>query len=273
MQKTSVPGTTRAGVVEMVRTWEPDGEPRATAVFVHGLAEHSDRHDRTATRLAEEGVTVTGFDLVGFGASGGRRGHIDSWTTYLDQIEDHVVAARSGTLPLVLMGQSMGGLLALEYCLSERPAPDAAVVISPALGGGNAIQRGMTPVLARIAPTVLIPNYLKGEQLSRDPAVGEAYFADPLVFSKSTPTLGRELFAAMRRVGAHIATLRVPALVIAGGLDTIVPPQSSLALGAVAGVERKLYPGLRHEPLNEPEAPDVLDEIVAWLGARLTTAG
>jgi alpha-beta hydrolase superfamily lysophospholipase len=34
-----------------------------------------------------------------------------------------------------------------------------------------------------------------------------------------------------------------------------------------------LYPGLRHEPLNEPEAPDVLDEIVAWLGARLTTAG
>jgi alpha-beta hydrolase superfamily lysophospholipase len=122
---------------------------------------------------------------------------------------------------------------------------------------------------ARIAPTVAIPNSLKGEQLSRDPAVGEAYFSDPLVYTKATPRLGAALFEAMDDLNEAASSLDVPTLVLHGAADTIVPPQSSATLGDLPNVERRLLPNLRHEILNEPEGPELVQDIIDWIDARL----
>jgi alpha-beta hydrolase superfamily lysophospholipase len=254
---------------ELVRDWVPPGEPRATFVLVHGLAEHSGRYERTGSLLAQAGFRVRGFDLIGAGASGGRRWDIDEWSRYHDQMEGHVAFARELGSPVVLMGHSMGGNLILGYLIAERLPPDLAVVSAPALGGGAAWQRSMAPVLAKIAPTVAIPNSLKGEQLSRDPAVGEAYFSDPLVFTSSTPRFGAQLFAAIDEVRENVGKIDVKTLVLHGGNDTIVPPQSTASLADLSGFERRLYPGLRHEILNEPEGPEIVAEIVAWVEERL----
>ena len=69
----ATPGVTIGGVHELRRTWDPEGDPAATVVIVHGLGEHSGRYERTGGLLAEAGFAVRSFDLIGFGASGGRR--------------------------------------------------------------------------------------------------------------------------------------------------------------------------------------------------------
>jgi alpha-beta hydrolase superfamily lysophospholipase len=120
-----------------------------------------------------------------------------------------------------------------------------------------------------VAPKVAIPNSLKGEQLSRDPEVGERYFADPMVFAKSTTRLGAQLFASMGELTQKASTLDVPTLVLHGSADTIVPPSSTAVLGEVPGVERRLLPNLRHEILNEPEGPEVVQQIVDWIDAHI----
>ncbi len=255
--------------VELVRDWIPEDEPRATVVLVHGLAEHSGRYERTGSLLSDAGFWVRGFDLRGAGGSGGRRWDIQSWGLYHDQIQTHVEWAQAQGAPVVLMGHSLGGNLALGYALARKPRPDLLVVSAPALGGGAAWQRVLAGVFARLAPRVPVPNKLRGEQLSRDPRVAEAYFGDPLVITKSTPRLGAELFKAMDEVKANLHLLDVPTLVLHGGDDTIVPKETSDPLGGIPGVERRVYPGLRHEILNEPEGPDIVVDIVEWISARI----
>ena len=63
--------------------------------------------------------------------------------------------------------------------------------------------------------------------------------------------------------------LDIPTLVLHGSADSIVPPQSTAVLGELPNVERRLLPGLRHEILNEPEGPELVQEIAAWIDARI----
>jgi len=252
------------------RTWQAT-EPWATVLIVHGLAEHSGRYERTGGLLAEAGLTVYSFDLCGHGSSAGDRCHVDQFSDYLDEVEEELAAVRVTGLPVVLLGHSLGGLIVLDYLTSDRPAPDFAVASAPGLGGGKAWQRALAPVLGRFVPKLGIPTAIAGEQLSRDPAVGEAYFADPLVSTKTTARLGAELFEAGNRVRRRLGNLSVPTLVIHGGADDVVPPSISAPLADLPGVERRLYPKLRHEPLNEPEGPEVVADIVGWL--RSAVAG
>jgi alpha-beta hydrolase superfamily lysophospholipase len=269
IESVPVTRTTAGGVEELERSWRPVGEPWAEVVVVHGLGEHSGRYEHVGSQMAEAGLAVRSFDLVGQGATGGRRADVEDWSVFLDQVETHVSAALASGRPVVLYGHSMGGLIALEYILSERPRPALAVLSAPALFGGAAWQRALAPIVGRLAPTLTIPNKISGEQLSRDPAVGAAYFADPLVQTKSTGRLGAGIFAAMERCRGALDRLQVPTLVVHGGADTVVPATASLPLAGLAGVERRLYPKLRHETHNEPEGPEVLAETIEWVRAHL----
>jgi alpha-beta hydrolase superfamily lysophospholipase len=219
--------------------------------------------------LSDAGIAVRSFDLYGFGGSGGRRGDIVDWSLYHDQIEKHLSSVRALGAPVVLIGHSMGGNLAAGYVISGRPSPDLLVLSAPAFGGGAGWQRAFAGVAAKLVPTLAVPNNLKGEQLSRDPAVGEAYFADPLVWDKSTTRLGNFLFAAMSDITAGVGKIDIPTLVLHGGADTIVPPQSTAFLADLPGFERRLYPSLRHEILNEPEGPELVQAIVDWVYERI----
>lgn len=254
---------------ELVRDWAPEGDPSAYLVLVHGIAEHSGRYERTGHLLSEAGFHVRSFDLIGGGGSGGDRWDIDEWSRYHDQIESHVSWARRGKKPVVLMGHSMGGNLVLGYATSDRPPADLLVVSAPALGGGAAWQKALAPLAAKVAPTFVMSNGIKGEQLSRDPAVGEAYFADPLVMPRTSTRLGAALFTAMTEVAADCQSIETPMLVIHGAADPIVPPQSSAFLADLPQCHRILYPKLRHEILNEPEGPEVVADVIEWINDRI----
>jgi alpha-beta hydrolase superfamily lysophospholipase len=257
------------GGAQLVRTWSPDGEAKGNVVLVHGLGEHSGRYGRTGEIFSGAGYAVRAFDLFGHGATSGRRGDIERWALYLDQVQGHIEAIRqSSGLTLILLGHSMGGQIALDYALSERPQPDLLVLSAPLLGGGKPWQRVVGPVVGRIFPKLMLPVSVTGDQLSRDPAVGEAYFADPLVLTKASAGLGARIFAGWKRIPAALDHLRVSTLVVHGGADTVVPPQATAGLTANPLVERRLFPPLRHESFNEPEGPQVLAEIIEWIEAH-----
>jgi alpha-beta hydrolase superfamily lysophospholipase len=270
INSTAIPTVTVDGIHELTRRWEVEN-PKARILIVHGISEHSGRYEHVGSWLAERGFSVESFDLIGCGATGGRRADVDDWTKLLDQVQSHLVPMIESPLPTVLLGHSMGGLLAAEYMESERPQPDLAVLSAPGLAGGAAWQRTSAKLLSPIIGKAAIPSGIKGEDLSRDPAVGETYFADPLVYTKATVRFGHAMFEAMDRTTQNVWRIETPTLVIHGAADSIVPTQSSEVFLSVDAVERRTYPDLRHELFNEPEGHQIVDEVAEWLDARLAS--
>lgn len=255
--------------IEMIREWVPDGAPKAIVVLVHGIAEHSGRYERTGGLLADAGFHVRSFDLIGHGASGGARVDIDDWSRFHDQVEQHMIWARESGLPVVLMGHSMGTLISMGYILDDRIAPDLMVLTAPTLAGGAAWQRALAGPVARILPRLAMPQGVKAGQLSRDPEVGVAYFTDPLVITTATARFGAALFAAIDRTKPRLSEITVTTLALHGGSDPLVPPHTSAVLGDLANCERRVYPSLRHEILNEPEGPEIVAKIIEWINERI----
>jgi len=270
-------GLTRDGLLQLRRRWRPPGPPVAAVLLVHGLGEHSGRYDHVGRWLADAGYDVVAIDQRGFGASGGTRAFVSSFGQFLDDVEDQLAEVRALGVPVVLLGHSMGGLVCADYATSGRPLPDVLVLSGPALGATVApVLRFLAPLLSRVAPRLRVPSRIEGEVLSRDPAVGAAYVADPLNTFVITARLGGELIARGPEVVGRLHRLSVPTLVLHGGDDRLVPPAASEPLGERPGVVREVLPGLRHEILNEPEHPQVLLRIVEWiettLGERAATA-
>ena len=259
----------------LVRDWASAtsvaGSPWASVLLVHGLGEHSGRYEHVGDQMAAAGLDVHAYDHRGNGGSGGRRGHVDRWEQYHDDLAERVVAVRaeSGDRPLVLYGHSMGGLVVLGYLLTDRPRPDLVVLSSPALDSTLAEwKKTLAPHLARIVPTLAIPNGIDGRTLSRDPAVADKVGADPLATNASTTRFGAEALLEQARVRRDYAGLTLPTLVLHGLDDGLVPAQASEILATLPNVERRTYPGLRHELHNEPEGPAIVDEIIAWIRAK-----
>ncbi|MEZ5142948.1 MAG: alpha/beta hydrolase [Acidimicrobiales bacterium] len=263
-------GLDRGGEPQLRRRWRAD-PCRAALLLVHGMAEHSGRYEHVGRSLSDRGVDVLSFDLRGHGRSGGRRGHVEDFDHFLDDVQDLLAERRGLGVPVVLMGHSMGGLISAAYAVSDRPQPDLLVLSAPALAADiPAWQRVAATALSRLVPTLSLPNDFDGELLTRDPEVGAAYRDDPLRVRKATTRLGNEIFKAMEATAsAAPSSLSVPTYVLHGAADQLVPPQASEPLATHPQVTRKVYDALRHECLNEPERDEVLVDLHDWLDARL----
>ena len=147
-------GSARDGTALLMRHWPvASGEPWASILIVHGLAEHSGRYEHVGAQLAGAGLDVHAFDQRGFGGSGGPRASIDRWSQIHDDLEERLLAVRSiaPLRPLVLYGHSLGGLIALGYVLDGRAQPDLLVASAPAI-------QANLPMLQRLAVSMLAPS-------------------------------------------------------------------------------------------------------------------
>lgn len=265
--------TTTDGVELFTRSWTID-DPRYDVLLVHGLGEHSGRWDGPAAAFNRHGANVYSYDLRGHGQSGGEPIHLESFDAlYQDIAEMARTTAASTGRPWVLYGHSLGGLQSAGYLIEDyEPIPNIAVLSAPAMiatRGMDSVLKVAAGILGRITPTTRIDSGIKGEQLSRDPAVGEAYFADPLVQTKATTRFGKVVFAEQDRLTPKHRDITVPTLVIHGADDELVQPAASAPLATSESVTRKVYPGLRHEMHNEPEAAEVLGDVTDWIDAQL----
>ena len=265
-----------------LRHWPlPEGvTPRGVAVIVHGLGEHSGRYEHVAAHLNAWGWAVVAYDHRGHGQSGGERGLLGTDRDYLhglNMVLGEVVQAYPGH-KLMLIGHSMGGLIAARY-VSEALAPesqptwsrpiDALVLSSPALDIGlNVVQRGLLATVGALAPDFPVPNGLKPEWVCRDPAVVKAYVNDPLVHDRATGRLVRFLLDGGRHVMAQAPRWQVPTLLIYAGSDRCVNPAGSTRFAQLAPqdkVRAKAYPHMFHEIFNEPDQDQVFADLKRWL--------
>lgn len=265
--------TTRDDLELFTRAWMPEDDPTRGMLIVHGLGEHSGRYAHVARFFVDRGYAVSTFDLRGHGRSDGTKVHVASFDDYLDDLQEVVESGVVRTdLSWVLYGHSLGGFISAYYLGEDRPHPNAAVLSAPPIAPKVPTMLGMAiQVLGRVAPKFAFPNPFDGEQLSRDEAVGDAYFADPLVYTKTTAGMALQtFFIAQSRALEVIGSISTPTLVIHGADDTLNLPSASAPLASVDSVERKVYPGLRHEMHNEPEQDQVLSEVATWLDSALT---
>ena len=260
-----------------VYDWPRPDTPRATVLLVHGLGEHAGRYDALARHLGAWGYAVRGYDHYGHGESSGPRGGLPWDTRLLDDLTDIVDATRArmpAGQPLVLLGHSMGGLVAARFvALGIRPV-DALVLSSPALDAGlGPVQKLLLATLQRIAPNLRVGNGLDAHYLSHDASVVRAYQADPLCHDRISVRLARFIAEAGPATVARAAHWQVPTLLLWAGADRLVNPAGSRAFASAAPKERvqaHCFEPLYHELFNEsPElAEPVRERLQHWLAAH-----
>jgi len=270
MSSTTSNTTATDGLGLLTRRWSHP-EPVARLLLVHGLGEHSGRYEHVGEFFVDHGYEVFAFDLRGHGASGGDRLDLESFDEFVDDLAQ-VFGDIPKDLPTIIYGHSMGGLIVAMHAAGSDPHPTLYVLSAPLLDADlSAFLKLGSKLLSKLTPGFHLPSGIKGEQLSRDPAVGEKYFSDPLVETKATARFSAIVLAQLGIARAAIGDITVPTLVIHGAEDEIVPPHASAPLAGVPGVERKLFPGLRHEAHNEPEYKDVLAFVAGWIDAQLSS--
>jgi len=253
--------------------WLPDEPPEAVVAYVPGVGGHSSQptYRYFVDFLVETGRAAYGLDLRGFGRSEGRRGHVDVWQSYIDDVAALVAAIRQAhpELPLFLFGQSLGGLIALEYALADQRLA-GVVACAPALAQPN-VPSWMPPIvrtLAKMMPTLSVNPKLDLALFTRDHAEVKNLKADPLRYPKVTVRFVVEFEAAIERVQANAHQLSVPLLIIVGSDDAITPPHGSREFYDHVEAENKtltIYDGGYHQPILDTNRDKVLADLGNWV--------
>lgn len=278
-ESTQAPYTLRDGLNIALYDWPlpPRQRPRAVILIVHGLGEHAWRYDPVAQRLNEWGFAVRSYDQRGHGESGGDRGVLSDDDDLLADLEELVEdtrrhIAQPWSCPLVLLGHSMGGLVAATFVRRAIAPVDALVLSSPALDTGMSnFQRWLTRLLYRWAPNLTVSNGLDPRGISHDPAQVAAYQGDRLVHDRISARLARFIDSNGPPAVAAAPTWPLPTLLVYAGADRLVRPDGSRAFAAVAPpalVQSRGFDGLFHELFNETDPSAVYAELRRWLDGR-----
>lgn len=268
------------GVDLVYGQWYPAGNPKALAVVAHGYGEHMARYGHVIDALAAHDYAVWALDHRGHGESQGPRACVEKFDYFVSDLHTLVREARGAHpgLPLMLIGHSMGGLIATHYAL-EHPDELAALVLS-----GAAIQLGddvspmlkaLSGMLARVIPEVPL---LAGQEnvLSRDMEVEQRFQDDPLCYSdKLKPRMGHELMQAAARARARLHELEMPLLLMHGRADRLTNPQGSQLLYERARSRDKtlkLWDDNYHEIFNDLDREQVINFMLEWLDERVPAA-
>ena len=254
------------------RHW-PVAEAQRVVVLVHGLGEHSGRYEELAEFFNARATAVVALDHKGHGLSPGVRCHIDKFTDFLEPLARLCTEAEQlyPNVPKVLLGHSLGGLIAAAFLLEHQNVFQSAVLSGPALGIDPAPpiwQQKITQVISTLLPKLGVMQ-LDAGQISRSADVVAAYQADPLVHNgKISARLVTELFATLTLVNENAAKITLPIKIFHGESDVMTSPKLSQAFVGKVGsamAEYQGYAGLYHEIFNEPERAQVMQDVQTFI--------
>ena len=298
----SADGRTSIHAVE----WLPEGTPRAVLQIAHGVSEYILRYAPFAEYLTTHGFVVVGHDHLGHGASvlpGAPRlyfGPKGSWDWVVQDMETlrQMSRERFPDIPYFLLGHSMGSFLARTYLIRHPGKMDAAVIMGTGqmsgiiLAGGKAVSaiegwRGGEEKSSALVNKLsfapynkpFAPNRTPYDWLSVNVENVDHYIADPLCGGIPSAGLFREMLGGMaymaRPENLKRMDLNTPILFISGGMDPVGDlgkgvqrAYESFRAAGVQDVSIQLYPGLRHEILNETERETVYADVRLWLESK-----
>lgn len=292
-----------------VHRWLPDAPPRAVVQLAHGMVEHAARYAHLGERLAQEGYAVYAADHRGHGrtTSGSQSpaglahlGDEHGFAAVVDDLlvlTDRVEREHPGA-PVVLLGHSMGSFLARAYAARYGDRL-AGLVLSGTAGDPGLVGRVGAALAAlecrvrgprsrsRLMEALTLgpynrpfrPNRTGFDWLSRDEAQVDAYVEDDLSGGHATAGFYRDLLTGLRWVSDPSTAAQVPAdlpvLVVSGEVDpvggaaAVTEVAALLRAAGVRKVTEKVWPGGRHEVLNETNRDEVEDHLVEWLRQTL----
>lgn len=267
--------------------YSPERKPRAVVVFLHGIGEHATRYSNLFKRLTSAGLRVVTYDCVGHGASEGLPGYFEQFEDVVEDARgfcEMTRARRAGREPLVLCGQSFGGLVAATVAANDARANarliDGLVLTAASIDvKWNAVlraQAAMGALLARGAPRARLVPAVRLEDMSNDAATLESYATDPYV--QLGPVRCRtayEILRGFKALRARYGELRCPLLALHGAEDACADKTASERLVCEASSAVKQYvelPGMHHLILQEPGSGTVLNRIVEFVDGVAGTA-
>jgi alpha-beta hydrolase superfamily lysophospholipase len=259
-----------------VQDWPADEgvAERGVVLLVHGLGEHAGRYHPLALRLNSWGFAVRGYDQYGHGESDGVRGALPREARLIDDLTDVITSTRKRTqgVPLILLGHSMGGLVAALLVALERVPVEGLVLSSPAFSVRlNPAQKVLLRTLPRFAPHFTTGNGLDPNFLSHDYAVVAAYATDRLVHDRLSARLAAFIADTGPKLVSQAPEWKVPTLLLYAGDDKLVDPDGSRAFAEKAPkqvVTSHCFPRLFHEIFNEPDSEPVFQALKQWLDER-----
>jgi alpha-beta hydrolase superfamily lysophospholipase len=269
-----------------VQDWPVHGDinMRGVVLIVHGLGEHAGRYDHVARQLNDWGFAVRGYDHYGHGDSAGVRGTLPKTSRLIDDLADVVETTRGRMephIPLLLLGHSLGGLVAARYISlfnnARLPAKaklpvDGLILSSPALAVDlGAFNKLLLQLASQWAPNWTFKNGLDPHSISHDPAVVQAYQNDPLVHNRISGRLARFITDTGPLVLAQAAQWKVPTLLMYAGQDRLVNAQGSRTFeqsAAKSVVTAKCFPQMYHELFNEVQRVQVFELLCTWLDSN-----
>ncbi len=269
-------GSRAAGDKLFYQSWMPEA-PRAVILLAHGYAEHLGRYEHVAERFGRDQLAVFAIDHWGHGRSDGIRGFVPNFSVFQDGMAALLAFVQGALpgLPRILIGHSMGGLIATAHLLNHQQEYDGAILSGPAVKPAtppSTATQIIGRLLSRFAPQAGILQ-LDSNAVSRDPAVVAAYRADPLVHTgKMSARLASEMLDTMARVQDNAHRITLPLLIVHGSEDSLASPAGARELfGKLTSTDKqfKEFPGLYHEVFNEPERNDVLDLVSGWITQHL----
>jgi len=280
--------------------WQPEGEVRAVVQLVHGICEYALRYDPFAQFLAEHGFAVAGHDHLGHGLTAKGREEYGYFTDWWDLVRDVrglqlKVKETYPHVPYFLLGHSMGSFVArtflIDYpgqvdgCILSGTGQESAVTVAAGklltgLGDPHKVNKLFYKLSIGAYNDHFKPTRTGADWICRDEKVVDAYLADPLCNFQTTAGMNHAMMCGLQYVGNRANLARMdrdtPIYFFAGDQD----PVGAMGKGVkkVAGWFReagvkdmtvKLYPGGRHEMLNELNRDEVYTDVLSWLNAHL----
>jgi alpha-beta hydrolase superfamily lysophospholipase len=265
------------GIRLYYQAWLPaDRRRRAVIVNLHGLGDHSGLYPNLATHFPARSMPVYAYDMRGNGRSPGQRAYLSGWHEYLEDLKAFLTLVREteGEVPLFLLGNSLGGLVVLDYAIQYPRGLAGVIAAAPPLGalGVPPILMTLGRMLSRILPRFSLKVGMDLSGLARDPAVVEAILADAHFHRWGTARLSTEVTTAIARVQESAAALSVPLLILHGSDDRMVPPDGSRGFFTkVREPDRQFreYPGAYHGLFADLNYQEVLQDLEQWIEAHL----
>ncbi len=258
-----------------VRHWSLES-PKAVLVIVHGFGEHSGRYSGMAEYFNSRGIAVISYDFRGHGLSDGKRGLLLSWKEFREDLRavDNEAVRLYPTLPLFILGHSLGGTMTLDYVLSSEHSPRGVIISAPALGtpGISPFLLGIAKILSAFAPRLTISTALDSDSISRDPEECRKYKDDPLIHDKASVKMSSELTAVQETIFSRSGSMNCPLLLCYGSEDRIAPHEPIESFFNHSGSddkEMKIFEGGYHEIHNDTIRDDVYKLYADWMSTRI----
>lgn len=269
------------GLQLFYQSWYPKGEPKAVLAIVHGLGGHSDKYRNIVEYFVPKQYAIYSLDQRGHGRSPGRRGHINHWSEFREDLRafHQLILAQQPKCPIFLLGHSLGAVIVFDYVLRYPQAGSTlsgVIALAPAIGkvGVSPFRLLLGKLLSQVWPSFTLSTGLDLAAGTRDEKMLALYTQDSLRHSLASARLATEYFATVTWIYNHAPEWQVPLLILHGGADRVALPEGSEILYQMIACKDKLrieYPDAYHELQDDLNYQEVLADLETWLDQHTLT--